>query len=94
MKKLNLLSYNKRTIVQNTWSRDKHDSDTDDEYFANLMKEDTTKPDNLLPFNETNGTNGINKLDKSDESTSDEHSTTESDTDSEERPQLFPYIKK
>lgn len=73
MKKLNLLTYNKRTIVQNTWSRDKNDSDTDDEYFANLMKEDISEPDNTLTFNKLN--------------------TSDSESESEERPQLIPIKK-
>ena len=39
MKKLNLLSYNKRNIIQRTWRND-IDDDTDDEYFAKLTIED------------------------------------------------------
>ena len=39
MKKLNLLSYNKRNIIQRTWRNDP-DDDTDDEYFAKLTHED------------------------------------------------------
>jgi hypothetical protein len=39
MKKLNLLSYNKRNIIQKTWRNDP-DEDTDDEYFAKLTRED------------------------------------------------------
>ena len=39
MKKLNLLSYNKRNIVQKTWKNDPNE-DTDDEYFAKLSCDD------------------------------------------------------
>ena len=40
MKKLNLLSYNKRNIIRNTWFNNNEDEDTDDEYFAKLVEED------------------------------------------------------
>jgi len=41
MKKLNLLSYNKRNIIQRTWSKNPdNDDSTDDDYFANLTNED------------------------------------------------------
>jgi hypothetical protein len=40
MKKLNLLSYNKRNIIQRTWRNDP-DEDTDDEYFAKLNHEES-----------------------------------------------------
>ena len=57
MKKLNLLSYNKRNIIQKTWRND-HDEDTDDEYFAKLTHEDDDEKaleyveiyDNDIPF--------------------------------------------
>ncbi len=40
MKKLNLLTYNKRILVQKTWLNDQENSD-DDDYFSELMNEDS-----------------------------------------------------
>jgi hypothetical protein len=57
MKKLNLLSYNRRNIIQKTW-RNENDDDTDDDYFAKLTNDDENKieyvevydNDNMVPY--------------------------------------------
>ncbi len=77
MKKLNLLTYNKRTVVQNTWSNNNNSDSDDDDYFKNLMNEDLDDSHNQNITYKNNNDN-----DDSDDSDNSDNET------SEERPQL------
>jgi hypothetical protein len=74
MKKLNLLTYNKRTVIQNTWSNNNNSDSDDDDYFKNLMNED---------LDDSNNQNITYKNNSDNDDTDDSDNET-----SEERPQL------
>ncbi len=43
IRNLNLLSYNKRELIQETWSGKKYDNDSDEEFMAMLLDDSTTQ---------------------------------------------------
>ncbi len=43
IRNLNLLSYNKRELIQETWSGKKYDNDSDEEFMAMLLDDPTTQ---------------------------------------------------
>jgi hypothetical protein len=43
IRNLNLLSYNKRELIQETWSGKKYDNDSDEEFMVMLLDDPTTQ---------------------------------------------------
>ena len=43
IRNLNLLSYNKRDLIQDTWSGKKYDNDSDEEFMAMLLDDPKTQ---------------------------------------------------
>jgi hypothetical protein len=88
IRNLNLLSYNKRDIVQDTWSGKKYDNDSDEEFMAMLLDDPETQK--IIEANK--------KLELDLEDMNSNDSDTDSDTDSEtdsdsERPEILPFNK-
>ena len=75
IRNLNLLSYNKRDLIQETWTGRKYDNESDEEFMAMLLDDPQTQK--ILEENKKNKNKEVSS-DESDSNTSD----------SEERPTL------
>ena len=81
IRNLNLLSYNKRDLIQETWNGKKYDNDSDEEFMAMLLDDPQTQA--IIEANKNSN----------DNSESDVNTESSSDSDSE-RPEILPkYIK-
>lgn len=105
IRNLNLLSYNKRNLIQETWCADqakglrpiatlsrsgkKYDNDSDEEFMAMLLNDPETQK--ILEANKKLTDN----LNSSKESSDDDKSTDSSEDDSDsERPDILPQYAK
>jgi hypothetical protein len=85
IRNLNLLSYNNRDLVQETWSGKKYDNDSDEEFMAMLLDDPETQK--IIEANKKIEQD-LEDIDSSDES--ENGSLTDSDS---ERPELLPFNK-
>ena len=94
---LNLLSYNNRDLVQNTWNGKKYDNESDEEFMAMLLDDPETQ--RIIALEKASAANkkiNNNSNDNStDEDSNDNSNNNSSDEDSDsESIDILPKYKK
>ena len=85
---LNLLSYNKRDLIQDTWAGKKYDNESDEEFMSMLL--DNPEAQRIIAENKKKE---INKSKSNSYNNSDDNSDDNSNDDSDDdRPMLLPFI--